>query len=73
MLSSPLSVDFLLLIIVKVVHLILSWSAFLSWTLLAVDLILIGFLSMRAYRDGKSRPSRSLDSYHVYPLRTNDS
>ena len=34
-------------------HLIFSFSAFLSWTLFAIDLLLIGFLSLRAYRDGK--------------------
>lgn len=34
-----------------ILHLIIARSAFLSWTLLAVDLGLIGFLSMHAYRD----------------------
>ncbi|OAL28181.1 hypothetical protein AYO20_09509 [Fonsecaea nubica] len=32
-------------------HLILSWSKVLSWMLFAIDLILIGFLSLHAYRD----------------------
>jgi uncharacterized membrane protein len=36
-----------------VLHLILSWSPFLSWTLLVFDLALIGQLTFRAYRDGK--------------------
>ncbi|KIX02985.1 uncharacterized protein Z518_06535 [Rhinocladiella mackenziei CBS 650.93] len=34
-----------------VLHLILSWSRVLSWMLFAVDLILIGFLALHAYRD----------------------
>ena len=34
-----------------VLHLILSWSRVLSWMLFIVDLGLIGFLAMRAYRD----------------------
>ncbi|KAJ6105716.1 hypothetical protein N7512_009233 [Penicillium capsulatum] len=34
-----------------ILHLIISFSAFLSWTLFAIDLLLIGFLSLRAYRD----------------------
>jgi uncharacterized membrane protein len=37
-----------------VVHLILSWSGFLSWVLFLADLGLICYLTMRAYRDGKS-------------------
>lgn len=38
--------------ILFVLHLILSWSTFLSWVLLLVDLGTIGYLTMRAYRDG---------------------
>ncbi|KAJ5577227.1 hypothetical protein N7535_004153 [Penicillium sp. DV-2018c] len=34
-----------------VIHLLFSWSSFLSWTLFIVDLGLIGFLSMHAYQD----------------------
>ncbi|KAA8646144.1 hypothetical protein EYZ11_001551 [Aspergillus tanneri] len=34
-----------------IIHLIFSWSSFLSWILLICDLVLIGLLSMRAYRD----------------------
>lgn len=34
-----------------VLHLILSWSSFLSWVLFVGDLGLIGYLTMRAYRD----------------------
>ena len=37
-----------------VLHLILSWSSVLSWILFVIDLGLIGFLSFRAYRDGRS-------------------
>ena len=36
-----------------VLHLILSWSTFLSWTLFILDWMLIGYLTFRAYRDGK--------------------
>jgi uncharacterized membrane protein len=38
----------------QIVHLIFSWSSFLSWLLFICDLGLMGFLSMRAYRDGES-------------------
>ena len=34
-----------------VLHIIFSFSAFLSYTLLLVDLGLIGYLSFRAYKD----------------------
>ena len=34
-----------------VLHLILSWSRILSWTLFALDLFLIAFLALHAYRD----------------------
>jgi len=34
-----------------VLHLILSWSRVLSWMLFAIDLALIGFLALHAYRD----------------------
>lgn len=36
-----------------VLHLILSWSSFLSWLLFVFDIALIGLLAFRAYRDGK--------------------
>lgn len=35
-------------------HLIFSFSTVLSWMLLIVDFGAIGFLTMRAYRDGES-------------------
>lgn len=38
----------------QVIHLLFSWSSFLSWTLFLVDLLLIGFLSLHAYQDGES-------------------
>ena len=34
-----------------ILHLILSWSRVLSWMLFAMDLVLIGFLALHAYRD----------------------
>ncbi|KAG4430307.1 hypothetical protein IFR05_014217 [Cadophora sp. M221] len=34
-----------------VLHLIFSWSSFLSWVIFLADLGLIGYLTMRAYRD----------------------
>ena len=36
-----------------VIHIIFSWSSILSYLLLVGDLGLIGFLTMRAYQDGK--------------------
>ncbi|KAH2548694.1 hypothetical protein KXW12_004715 [Aspergillus fumigatus] len=41
----------MLFTVMFIVHLIFSWSSFLSWLLSICDLGLIGFLSMRAYRD----------------------
>lgn len=41
----------LLFTAIFVIHLIISWSKVLSWMLFAIDLLLIGFLAMRAYRD----------------------
>ncbi|KAF8245311.1 hypothetical protein K440DRAFT_655674 [Wilcoxina mikolae CBS 423.85] len=41
----------LLFAFLVVVHLIISFSAFLSYTLLVVDLALIAYLSMKAYQD----------------------
>ncbi|OQE28650.1 hypothetical protein PENSTE_c003G09147 [Penicillium steckii] len=34
-----------------IIHLIFAWSSFLSWTLFIIDILLIGFLGMHAYRD----------------------
>lgn len=36
-----------------IVHLIFSWSSFLSWVIFLADIGLIGYLTFRAYRDGK--------------------
>jgi len=41
----------LLFTAIFVVHLIFSWSTWLSWTMFAGDLALIGYLTVRAYRD----------------------
>lgn len=43
-----------------VLHLILAWSSVLSWLLFGVDLCLIGFLALHAYRDVET-----LDHYEV--------
>jgi len=43
-----------------VLHLILSWSKFLSWTLFILDWMLIGYLTFRAYRDADT-----LDRFEV--------
>ncbi|CDM28827.1 Tic20-like protein [Penicillium roqueforti FM164] len=34
-----------------IIHLLFCWSSFLSWVLFIIDIALIGFLSMHAYRD----------------------
>ena len=36
-----------------VLHLIFSWSTVLSWIIFIGDLGIIGYLTFRAYRDGK--------------------
>ncbi|RHZ67520.1 uncharacterized protein CDV56_108583 [Aspergillus thermomutatus] len=41
----------MLFTVIFIIHLIFSWSSFLSWLLFICDLGLIGFLSMHAYRD----------------------
>jgi uncharacterized membrane protein len=43
----------MLFAVIFIVHLIFAWSTVISWMLFAVDLILIAFLAMHAYRDGK--------------------
>ena len=37
-----------------IVHLIFSWTRVISWILFVVNILLIGFLSLQAYRDGTS-------------------
>jgi len=41
----------LLFTAIFVLHLIFSWSTFISWVMFVCDLGLIGYLTMRAYRD----------------------
>jgi uncharacterized membrane protein len=43
-----------------ILHVALSWSKVLSWMLFAMDILLIGFLAMHAYRDVEQ-----LDHYEV--------
>ncbi|KAE8353307.1 hypothetical protein BDV28DRAFT_133361 [Aspergillus coremiiformis] len=50
----------MLFTVMFIIHLLFAWSSFLSWTLLLCDLAMIGFLSMRAYRDVDT-----LDHYEV--------
>ncbi|KAK0722045.1 hypothetical protein B0T26DRAFT_199875 [Lasiosphaeria miniovina] len=50
----------LLFTAVFVVHLLFSWSRFLSWVLFLGDLVLIGWLVINAYRDADT-----LDRYEV--------
>ncbi|MCJ1473823.1 hypothetical protein MMC13_002475 [Lambiella insularis] len=41
----------MLFAVVFIIHLIFSFSKVMSWLLFAIDLLLIGFLSLHAYRD----------------------
>lgn len=34
-------------------HVLISWSSFLSWIFFLGDLVLIGFLSLKAYQDAE--------------------
>ncbi|PGH10460.1 hypothetical protein GX51_00219 [Blastomyces parvus] len=43
-----------------IIHMIFAWSSVISWLLFVCDIALIGFLSMRAYRDVDS-----LEHYEV--------
>lgn len=45
----------LLFAFIFVVHIIFSWSSFISWLMVVGDVALIGWLTWRAYLDGKSR------------------
>lgn len=38
----------------QIVHLVFSWSSILSWLIFVVNLGLIAFLTLQAYRDGKT-------------------
>ncbi|KAF2236857.1 hypothetical protein EV356DRAFT_54041 [Viridothelium virens] len=44
----------LLFTVIFVIHLVFSFSAIVSWMLFACDLLLIGWLSFRAYRDAET-------------------
>jgi uncharacterized membrane protein len=44
----------LLFAFVFVIHIIFSWSSFISWILFIGDVGLIGWLTYRAYLDGKA-------------------
>jgi len=50
----------MLFTVIFVVHMIFAWSSVISWFLLACDVVLIGFLSVHAYRDVDS-----LERYEV--------
>ncbi|KAK8062527.1 hypothetical protein PG997_014624 [Apiospora hydei] len=43
-----------------IIHLIFSWSTFLSWVLILADLALMAFMALKAYRDADT-----LDRYEV--------
>lgn len=36
-----------------VIHLIFSWSSFLSWLILISDVVLIALMTMKAYKDAE--------------------
>ncbi|KAI5921487.1 hypothetical protein F4810DRAFT_339573 [Camillea tinctor] len=50
----------LLFTVVFIVHLLFSWSTFLSWVFIIADLFLMGWLALRAYRDADT-----LDRFEV--------
>ncbi|KAI2611921.1 hypothetical protein GGR54DRAFT_632724 [Hypoxylon sp. NC1633] len=50
----------LLFTVVFIIHLIFSWSTFLSWIIFIADLCLMGWLALRAYRDADT-----LDRFEV--------
>lgn len=43
----------LLFTAMMLVHLIFSWSRFLSWVLFIGDVALVAFMTMRAYKDAE--------------------
>lgn len=67
----------LLFAFIFVIHIIFSWSSFISWVLFIGDIGLIGWLTWRAYLDGEccenirmacatnSRTAATLDRYEV--------
>lgn len=48
-------------------HIIFSFSAFLSYTLLAIDIVLIVYLSFRAYKDADTL-DRCVMASCLFPL-----
>lgn len=57
----------------QVVHLIFSWSSFLSWILLISDVALMVFLALHAYRDGLSQPQKDVSvTADIDPVETLD-
>ncbi|PGH30595.1 hypothetical protein GX50_06633 [[Emmonsia] crescens] len=50
----------MLFTVIFIIHMIFAWSSVISWLLFVCDIALIGFLSMRAYRDVDS-----LEHYEV--------
>lgn len=50
----------LLFAFIFVIHIIFSWSRFISWLLFACDIVLIAFLTVHAYRDAET-----LDRFEV--------
>ncbi|KAI1102745.1 hypothetical protein F4804DRAFT_312090 [Jackrogersella minutella] len=50
----------LLFTVVFIIHLIFSWSTFLSWVIFLADLGTMGWLALRAYRDADT-----LDRFNV--------
>jgi hypothetical protein len=59
--DAPVSIIELSLISFQIIHLLFVWSSVISWLIFICDILLIGFLSVHAYRDGKGttdmRPS----------------
>lgn len=53
----------LLFSVMFVLHLIFSAVAFISWLLFVIDLVLIGFLTFRAYKDADT-----LDRFEIPPF-----
>ena len=49
-----------------VLHLVFSWLAVLSWILFALDIVLIAFLTLRAYKDGVIPPRAYKSRILVY-------
>lgn len=55
----------LLFAFIFVVHIIFSWSSFISWVMVVGDVGLIGWLTWRAYQDGESVTSIGDSKAHM--------